>query len=59
MTREALIKQAHLAMYLAKESGKNNYQFFTEKLHAKVMRKLQIKNALSTAIEQNEFTLFI
>ena len=55
---EALMKQADLAMYLAKESGKNNYQFFTEKLHAKVMRKLQIKNALSTAIEQNEFTLF-
>ncbi|MBZ5752781.1 bifunctional diguanylate cyclase/phosphodiesterase [Metabacillus rhizolycopersici] len=55
---ETLIKQADLAMYLAKESGKNNYQFFTEKLHARATRKLQIKNALSTAIEQNEFTLF-
>ncbi|WP_196305235.1 bifunctional diguanylate cyclase/phosphodiesterase [Metabacillus sediminilitoris] len=55
---ETLIKQADLAMYLAKEKGKNNYQFFTEDLNKKAIRKRQIKNALSLAIEQNEFKLF-
>jgi EAL domain-containing protein (putative c-di-GMP-specific phosphodiesterase class I) len=45
-------------MYLAKEKGKNNYQFFTEDLNKKAIRKRQIKNALRLAIEQNEFKLF-
>jgi len=55
---EALIKQADLAMYLAKEKGKNNYQFFTDALEKKMTRKLQIENALRKAIEQDEFELY-
>jgi len=54
---EALIKQADLAMYLAKDKGKNNFQFFTEELEEKMTRKLQIENALRKAIEQEEFEL--
>lgn len=55
---ETLIQKADIAMYEVKEQGKNNYQFFNEKLQAKKTRKIQIKNALYTAIERNEFKLF-
>ncbi len=54
---EILIKNADLAMYLAKEKGKNNYQFYTEDLNEKVVRKVQLENALRKAINNNEFQL--
>jgi diguanylate cyclase len=54
---ETLIKQADFAMYLAKEKGKNNYQFFNEKLNEKITRRLLLENSLHKALEQNELTL--
>ncbi|WP_053075095.1 bifunctional diguanylate cyclase/phosphodiesterase [Ornithinibacillus californiensis] len=54
---EALLSQADLAMYLAKEKGKNNYQFFNERLNEKIERRLQLENALRKAIQNNELTL--
>ncbi|RXI96150.1 EAL domain-containing protein [Anaerobacillus alkaliphilus] len=57
MDAESLIKNADLAMYLAKDMGKNNYQFFTESLNERVIRKGQLENALRRAIDQQEFTL--
>jgi diguanylate cyclase len=55
---EILLKQADLAMYLAKEKGKNNYRFFTNELNEKVKRKRQLENALYKAVEQAELTLY-
>ncbi len=54
---ESLIKNADLAMYLAKEMGKNTYQFYNESLNERVIRKSQLENALRRAIDQEEFTL--
>ena len=54
---ETLIRQADIAMYSAKEKGKNNYQFFSEELNEKVTRKIQLEKALRNAIEQEEFQL--
>lgn len=55
---EILIRQADMAMYSAKEKGKNNYQFFTEALNEKVTRKLQLEKALHDALTQEEFQLY-
>lgn len=55
---ETFIRQADIALYSAKEQGKNNYQFFTEELNKKVKRKSLLENALRKAIEQQELQLF-
>ena len=49
--------EADIAMYSAKASGRNNYQFFNETLRAATEKKHTLLNLLRTAIEQNEFKL--
>ena len=56
--REMLLKNADLAMYSAKEKGKNNYQFFTEDMTSLAMERISIENKLREAIESNQLTLF-
>lgn len=52
-----LIKNADAAMYRAKEQGKANYQFFTPDMNAEVKERLVIKNGLSKALVNGEFSL--
>ncbi|WP_047985456.1 putative bifunctional diguanylate cyclase/phosphodiesterase [Ornithinibacillus californiensis] len=54
---EALIKKADFAMYLAKENGKNNYQFYNDELNQKMKRKMILETYLHKAIELNELTV--
>ncbi|HTJ97660.1 MAG TPA: EAL domain-containing protein [Rhodocyclaceae bacterium] len=49
-----LIKSADAAMYLAKEQGKSNFQFFTRKLGAMATERVILENRLRRAIERNE-----
>jgi len=53
-----LLTHADFAMYAAKEKGKNNYQFFTDDLNEKVIRKHQLEKALRVAIDNHEFRLY-
>ncbi|MDK2125905.1 bifunctional diguanylate cyclase/phosphodiesterase [Parachitinimonas caeni] len=52
-----LIERADIAMYQAKESGRNNIQFFTQEMNQRLQERLQIESALRLAIEQREFLL--
>lgn len=54
---ETLIKHADTAMYLAKERGKNNYQFYTNQLHGLSSRKMELENGLRKALEQDQLML--
>ncbi|MBS8266747.1 EAL domain-containing protein [Mesobacillus boroniphilus] len=54
---ETLIKHADTAMYLAKDRGKNNYQFYTNQLHGLSSRKMELENGLRKALEQNQLIL--
>ncbi len=52
-----LMKYADLAMYRAKEMGRNTYQFFTPAMNAQAARRLLQQEELTTALEQDRFVL--
>ncbi len=54
---DTLLSYADTAMYKAKEKGKNNYQFFTSKMHEKILYRHDVETKLHHAIENNEFYL--
>ncbi len=45
-----LVKHADAAMYLAKERGRGNYQFFTEALNERVLRQVTVEKRLRRAV---------
>jgi len=53
----SLVTCADIAMYEAKNSGKNTYRFYDPALRAATDRKIQIDSAIKSAIEQDEFHL--
>ena len=54
---EELTQHADNAMYHAKFLGKNNCQFYSDKLNKQAMRKLEIEHDLRAAIKQDQFEL--
>ncbi len=54
---EQLIRHADIAMYHAKEKGRNNFQFFTQELNDSVARARHIENHLRNGLERREFVL--
>jgi EAL domain-containing protein (putative c-di-GMP-specific phosphodiesterase class I) len=55
---EKLIKNADMAMYRAKNMGRNNYQFFTPEMDAAAHRRISLESQLRRAIEAEEFELY-
>jgi diguanylate cyclase (GGDEF)-like protein/PAS domain S-box-containing protein len=54
---EELLRNADVAMYMAKEAGKGRYQVFEPAMHDTALRRLELKADLQRAIDSNEFTL--
>lgn len=54
---EELLKNADTAMYLAKEKGKNNYQFYSAESHQVVSVRMIMENELYKALDQNQLLL--
>jgi diguanylate cyclase (GGDEF)-like protein/PAS domain S-box-containing protein len=54
---EALIKYAGIAMYRAKEMGRNNFQFYTSSMNERAMERLRLESDLRNAVERGEFLL--
>lgn len=52
---EGLLKCADSAMYRAKSTGRDNYQFFSEELHAQAVRQVQLETELRIAVDEEEF----
>ena len=54
---ESLIKYADTAMYAAKEGGRDGFRFYTAAMNTKVVRRLELDNALRRALDNDEFVL--
>lgn len=54
---DSLIKFADTAMYHAKALGRNNFQFYTNKLNEMATRHVQLEAGLKQAISRNELSL--
>jgi diguanylate cyclase (GGDEF)-like protein/PAS domain S-box-containing protein len=54
---ETLIRNADLAMYRAKETGRNNFQFYTAAMNERLLERLRIEGDMRTALERKEFVL--
>jgi diguanylate cyclase (GGDEF)-like protein len=55
---ENLLKNADVAMYHAKNQGRNNYQFYTKSMNATSLQRLDLENDLRKALDRGEFLLY-
>jgi diguanylate cyclase (GGDEF)-like protein len=55
--REDLLRDADLAMYQAKGTGKNRYETFESSMHTAVLERLALEGDLEHAIERDELLL--
>jgi diguanylate cyclase (GGDEF)-like protein/PAS domain S-box-containing protein len=54
---ETLIKNADTAMYYAKESGRNNFQFFKREMNLKAVERQSLESSLRRALVRKELFL--
>ena len=54
---QTLTKNADMAMYLAKEDGKNGFRFFTKEIKTQSIERLTLESALRRALERDQFSL--
>jgi diguanylate cyclase (GGDEF)-like protein/PAS domain S-box-containing protein len=54
---EALLRCADLAMYHAKDAGKNRFQFFQQEMNIKAKGRLELENDLRKAVKDKSFEL--
>jgi diguanylate cyclase (GGDEF)-like protein len=54
---EALLRDADIAMYLAKQSGKGHHEVFQPGMRQDMIDRLELRSELSEALARNEFVL--
>ena len=54
---DTLLRHADVAMYHAKQTGRNAFSFFNAKMNAHVIERVQMENKLRLALSNNEFEL--
>jgi predicted signal transduction protein with EAL and GGDEF domain len=52
-----LLRNADFAMYQAKYTGRNNYQFFRPEMNANAIERQSVETDLRQAVERQEFVL--
>ncbi len=54
---DTLLRNADVAMYRAKDLGRNNYQFYSNEMSARAFERLTLENSLRHALKRMEFSL--
>jgi diguanylate cyclase (GGDEF)-like protein len=54
---QTLMKNADIAMYQAKDAGKNDFRFYAEEMSGSSRERLQLESSLRRALENEEFEL--
>ncbi|TCS39068.1 PAS domain S-box-containing protein/diguanylate cyclase (GGDEF)-like protein [Paucimonas lemoignei] len=54
---DTLLKHADAAMFRAKQTGRNNFQFFSAEMNSAINGRLEMMTKLRRALGANEFTL--
>lgn len=54
---QTLTKNADMAMYLAKEDGKNGFRFYIREIRTQSLERLTLETALRRALERDQFAL--
>lgn len=52
-----LLSKADVAMYRAKDLGRNHYQFYSTEMGARALERLSMENSLRLALERDQFVL--
>lgn len=55
---EALVKNADTAMYRAKSTGKNRFQFYLPEMNERALERMDLERSLRTALDRDEFVLY-
>lgn len=55
---EELLRNADVAMYVAKSKGKNRYEVFVDEMHRALVDRMQLESDLREAIARNEIELY-
>lgn len=54
---QTLLRNASTALYRARQSGGDNYQFYTACMHERALKSLSLENSLRRGLEREEFVL--
>jgi len=54
---DTLVRNADLAMYHAKERGRNGFQFFSPEMNAQIVERVAFENDLRRALAEGQFAL--
>jgi diguanylate cyclase (GGDEF)-like protein len=55
---QSLLKAADVAMYRAKDMGRDNYQYYLPSMNVHTVERLELESDLSRALERGEFLLY-
>ncbi|MCW8825716.1 MAG: EAL domain-containing protein [Gammaproteobacteria bacterium] len=57
LTAEDVMKQADMAMYQAKESGRNSYHFYRPSMQQEIEDRYELEQQLNRAVKERQFVL--